>query len=124
MLREKQLAKNFWQYEFECRGKGCCGGSAPMSPPLIMLLQDIREYIDVPVDVTSGFRCRTHNARTPNAHPDSYHTYGIAADITVRNMPVAQLMTAVQKAITEAGYGYAIPYPTRGIVHVDIRNYW
>jgi zinc D-Ala-D-Ala carboxypeptidase len=122
-MRDMQLSKNFKRSEFACKGAHCCGGSAPIDMRLIVLLQAIRDAVQSPITVSSGFRCRTHNFRTPTAHPESYHTIGIAADIHAR-YPILSpdLFLAAERVIAELGYGYPLLYQDKGIVHVDIRN--
>jgi uncharacterized protein YcbK (DUF882 family) len=39
-----------------------------------------------PVFISSGYRCRSHNAEVPGAASNSQHPYGRAADILVRHM--------------------------------------
>jgi uncharacterized protein YcbK (DUF882 family) len=94
-----------------------------MDNRLMSLLQAIRSFVERPVTMSSGFRCRTHNAETPNAHPDSYHTLGQAADIFVKGMKIKDLYDACLQVCEMEGYGHLIYYEDRGIVHVDIRNY-
>jgi len=122
-MRDEQLSNNFRRSEFACKGTGCCGGSAPIDPHLVDLLQAIRTAVDAPVTVLSGFRCLTHNSRVEGAHPESYHTLGMAADICTRGMTAKELYVACLRVMDLQGYGFAICYDHRGFVHVDVRNY-
>jgi uncharacterized protein YcbK (DUF882 family) len=123
-MRLEQITSNFSRSEFACDGIGCCNNSAPIAVLLVFLLQAIRSYIENPIIVTSGFRCRKHNAKTPNAHPESYHTLGMAADITCPRVHLDDLYRACEIVCEIEGYGYLIKYDDRGIIHVDIRDYY
>lgn len=117
-----RLSANFARAEFACRGVECCGGSAPVHPDLITLIQDIRDAVGVPICITSGFRCRTHNARTKGAAPDSYHTLGMAADIHTHGaVSLARLLAVSQAVIRQHGYGWCYYKRGAGIIHVDCR---
>jgi zinc D-Ala-D-Ala carboxypeptidase len=122
-MRDEYIRKNFKRSEFACKGVGCCGGSAPIDDRLVCLLQAIRDFIEKPVTVLSGFRCIKHNSTVPNAVPDSYHTLGWAADICVKGMSVSDLYNACLQVVDLEGYGHLICYEDRGFVHVDIRDY-
>lgn len=122
-MRDEKLSNNFMRSEFACKGTNCCGGSAPIDPRLIDLLQAIRDAVDAPVIPTSGFRCRKHNSTTKDAHPESYHTLGMAADIRCPGMTARELYTVCLRVVDSIGYGYLICYDHKGIVHVDSRNY-
>lgn len=69
--------------------------------------------------ISSGFRCRTYNARVGGA-PSSYHTLGMAADIVERDIDMEELArkAALVRSFLDGGIGtYA------GWVHVDVRGY-
>jgi zinc D-Ala-D-Ala carboxypeptidase len=121
-MRDEKLSKNFMRSEFACKGVNCCGGAAPVHPALVRLLQLIRDAVDEPVNVLSGFRCITHNNSIPGANPESYHTLGMAADIHVKGMSVKDLAATVARVIALEGYGKAIAYEKRGFIHIDVRD--
>lgn len=108
------LSKDFWSSEFECNGLTCCDFSAPMDRRFIEKLQKLRDLIG-PIEVTSGFRCKTHN-KAIGGSKNSYHTKGLAADITAGMKPV----NLAEKA-QEVGFKGIGIYSTW--VHVDDRDY-
>ena len=116
------ITKNFARSEFACNGRDCCGKSAPVDVRLVRTLQMLRDRIGFPIKVISGFRCRKHNSKTPNAKPNSYHTLGMAADITCYDLPIAALRDYVVELITELGYGWHELHSAENFVHFDIRN--
>ena len=70
----QKIATNFTAREFDCQGAGCCSATL-VDEKLVEHLQKIRDHFGKPVYLTA-YRCKTHNARTPNAAPNSYHVYG------------------------------------------------
>jgi len=51
-----------------------------MEPAFLARLDEAREIAGVPFVITSGYRCRRHNAEIGGVD-DSAHTWGVAADI-------------------------------------------
>lgn len=123
-----KLSKNWSRREFRCKGKDCCGGSAPISSKLITLLQAVRDAVGVPLycvndknpDAGSGFRCIKHNSRTVGAVSGSFHTTGEAADIWSDQVSAAKIYLVAQAVIRKLGYGYAILYRDKNFVHLDV----
>jgi uncharacterized protein YcbK (DUF882 family) len=86
-IEEIELSDNFFEYEFACKGIGCCHGSAPVDKVLIEGIEQFRELLwkvmgkETPVKINSGFRCKRHN-KDEGANDDSYHTKAMAADVS------------------------------------------
>ena len=76
-----QLSTNFKSTEFDCHGSGCCS-STLVDENLVKYLQKIRSHFGKPVNVNSGYRCKTHNASVGGASK-SNHMDGEAADICI-----------------------------------------
>lgn len=112
------LSKNFSRREFACRGKDCCGGSAPVHPELISGLQQLRDNVGVPLTISSGFRCRRHNAAVGGAR-QSQHTFGTAADVLVPSGWTATQLADLAETIDVFRDGGIGIYPTW--VHLDVR---
>lgn len=119
------MTKNFSRSEFACNGDNCCGHSSPISPELVQNIQFLRDKVstrlgrDTPLSINSGFRCKRHNARVGGAS-ESYHTYGIAADIaTPRGLTDVEFYELAQTvpAFRDGGCGIY-----DGRIHVDVRN--
>lgn len=114
-----RLSANFELAEFACK---CCGAVIVSSDlyDLVGRLQAVRNAIGRPIRVTSGYRCREHDARVgtsskPGAGP---HTKGIAADIVVDGMSADDLA----KYCIDAGFTGVGVYHKKGFVHVDVRS--
>ena len=113
------LSKDFSRSEFACKGKGCCGGAAPVHPALIAGLQELRDRVDLPLIIPSGFRCVVHNARVGGV-PDSQHTLAMAADVLCpAGWSAEQLAKEAEKVEVFRRGGIDI-YPGR--IHVDVRE--
>lgn len=113
------LSKNFNRQEFTCRGKNCCGGSAPVHPDLVAGLQEFRDKVGLPLDISSGFRCRSHNEKIGGAE-NSLHTLGMAADISCPDNLTALQMAEIAESIKvfrEGGIGIY-----KSWLHVDVRK--
>ncbi len=115
------LTRNFSRHEFACKGKQCCGHSAPVLPELALGLQELRDRAGVPLVISSGFRCRTHN-KAVSGTLESQHCLGTAADVVCPEgftpKRLAQLAESIP-AFRDGGIGV---YPEEGFVHVDVRG--
>jgi uncharacterized protein YcbK (DUF882 family) len=117
-----QLTKNFHIREFSSKD----GAQTPeeLRSNLLELaqnLQKIRDVIDEPIYINSGYRSKLHNAKVGGVS-NSYHTKGMAADIHVKGMSPEQLYTTISQmilngSIKEGGLGL---YNT--FVHYDIQG--
>lgn len=110
----QKIATNFRAREFDCQGKGCCT-ETPIDESLVQYLQRIRNHFGKPVYLTA-YRCKTHNARTPNAAPNSYHCYGQAADFHIDGVAPEEIAKYAE-SIGVKGIGL---YDT--FVHIDTRE--
>lgn len=89
--RDLDLTPNFKLGEFLKEG-------TPIPPPWIIenlmllaqRLQVIRDFYNLPITITSGYRTPAHNAKV-GGHPRSYHIRGMAADIVIRGVTPRQL---------------------------------
>jgi uncharacterized protein YcbK (DUF882 family) len=81
------LSPHFSTDEFRChddKGNPChyCNGSVKVDARLIDKLEAIREFADLPIQITSGYRCPTRNAEV-GGEANSAHLTGEAADFFV-----------------------------------------
>jgi len=72
--------ENFDISEFDCP---CCGANKMMEP-FLDKLDAIRDAIDVPFIITSGYRCPLHNKKVGGSATSS-HMKGLAGDIACSN---------------------------------------
>jgi len=102
--------RNFKLSEFECP---CCGENK-IAGALVAKLQSLRDIINMPITVTSGYRCPLYNSKV-NGYSNSPHMKGKAADI-VANIP----MWFFAKMAKEVGFTRIGLYPRNGFIHVDL----
>ena len=110
-----KLSENFRSAEFACP---CCG-AAKVDPQLIAGLEQLRGIVNKPIRITSGYRCKAHNAKVGGAK-NSQHFLGTAADIAVEGISVLELALAAEMvpAFAQGGIG---TYQRDGHLHIDIR---
>jgi len=77
-----QLTKNFTREEFACK---CGCGFNTVDYEMVFLLQDLRDYWDKPVTITSGCRCEKHNVKV-GGHYNSGHLRAEAIDFYVKDI--------------------------------------
>ena len=113
------LSKNFSRSEFACKGTNCCGHSAPVHPELISALQALRDQLNLPLSITSGFRCNRHNESVGGA-ARSFHTLGMAADVACPDGLTAEDLARAAETIPAFQQGGIGIYPSW--VHLDVRT--
>ena len=108
--KDWEKVKYFRKAEFVCP---CCG-RCEMDKELIWKLDLLRELVDAPLIITSGFRCERHNKAVGGA-PNSAHLRGKAADIAC---PDNLLRYKILK------HAFYIGFPRIGIgkdyIHLDV----
>lgn len=117
-----KLTKNFNLDEFHCKD----GTSVPNSLlenviELANNLQILREKVDCPLHINSGYRSPEYNVKIGGVK-NSQHTQGKAADITCRDYTPDELATIIETMIAtgqmkEGGVGRY-----KGFTHYDIRG--
>lgn len=95
----EQLTKNFNLSEFKCK----CG--CEMTRPIIIELTDLaynlqklRDAVNKPIKVTSGYRCPHYNLQIKGAK-ESKHMLGKAADIQIDGMSPKEVKKEIEKLI-------------------------
>jgi len=113
-----QLSGNFTRDEFACK---CCGKNKTKKE-LITKLQRLRDFINLPIYIESGYRCKKHNSNVGGV-VNSQHLLGKAADIMVKKnnkwMSGRQIYRLVRKSKLFRNHGVGI---YRYFVHLDIRG--
>jgi N-acetylmuramoyl-L-alanine amidase len=118
-------AKYFSEEEMMCHGAGqghcdCGVGSAEnVSPRLLELLDQLRENIGGPLEVSCMYRCPAHNAAVGGV-PNSQHVQGTAADVQTPNFDHCHTPDEL------AWYSHQLPFDGIGVYdwgcHVDVRD--
>lgn len=112
------MAKYFKDEEFACRHCGELPENG-MDQRLIDILDMLRDYLEVPLIVTSGYRCPVHNANVGGV-PNSQHVLGIGADIAVPEGFTVDYLADLAERFGADGVGR---YYDDNFVHIDTRGY-
>lgn len=112
------LTKNFNRSEFQC---SCGCGQQSVDTELAEKLQLIRDKVDRPLKITSGYRCILHNAAVGGSS-GSKHRYGMAADWRTKNRSINPVALGILAQAVGFG-GIGIYWHSRGaFVHADTRG--
>jgi hypothetical protein len=114
-----KLSANFNSSEFDCHGSGCCS-STLVDDKLVTYLQQIREHFGKPLNISSGYRCVTHNKKVGGA-TNSRHAKGQAADIYITGVTPAEIAKYAE-SIGILGIGLYETNSDGFFVHVDTRE--
>ena len=116
------LTENFASVEFKCKD----GTPVPIHymeyvQDLARQLQKVRDYLDKPIRINSGYRTPAYN-RSVGGVDGSYHTLAMAADISVQDTSPEEVYCAIERLIADrrmqdGGLGY---YGRYGHIHYDI----
>lgn len=117
------LTKNFNSSEFACKD----GTSVPSAllgnlQDLAKNLQVLRDELDAPVKIISGFRTISHN-RKINGAKNSYHLRAMAADIVVKGYTTGQVFTKILELIKNGKMKAGGLHCYSTWVHYDIRGF-
>lgn len=114
-----KLSANFKSTEFDCHGSNCCL-TTEIDEKLIDYVQKIRNHFGKPVNVSSGYRCATHNKNIGGA-TGSRHSKGHAADIYINGVAPAEIAKYAE-SIGILGIGLYETDADGHFVHVDTRE--
>ena len=112
------LSDHFSSSEFACQC-GCGYGTNPgdVDERLIRILEDMRTWLQRPIVITSGCRCRYHNGAVGGA-TFSRHVTGEAADLLVRGgRERHEMILAATVTYGAEGIGIA-----NNFFHIDVHH--
>ncbi len=118
-----QLSANFNSNEFRCGlGRPCACQTTLIDEALVDILQKIRDHWPGhALHITSGYRCPVYN-RSVGGATGSYHSKGMAADITVDGV-LPREVSKYAESIGVLGIGLYETQADGFFVHVDTRTY-
>lgn len=114
---DRNITNHFKIKEFRCKDGS---DQIMIEEELCVKLEELRNKLNKPVQVLSGYRTKEYNKKV-NGAEKSYHLTGSAADIKVKDTDV-KLIAIVAAKVGFSGIGV---YDT--FVHVDVRKddyYW
>jgi uncharacterized protein YcbK (DUF882 family) len=106
------ISPHFNLSEFACP---CCN-LVMLHPKLLAKLVELRNSLERPVYITSGYRCFEYNRKVGGV-VNSYHCIGLAADIKVKDINLITLLEICEN-IDFAGIGL---YEKKNFLHLDVR---
>ena len=106
------IASHFNLSEFACL---CCH-RVMLHPKLLAKLVELRNILERPVYITSGYRCSRYNHQIGGV-TNSYHCIGLAADIKVKEINLITLLEICEN-IDFTGIGL---YEKKNFLHLDVR---
>lgn len=109
---DTQLTPHFKVREFACKDGS---DEVLIDLSLVYLLEDLRQYYNAPITITSGYRTPAYNERVGGA-PNSKHMKGEAADIVVHSVPPIKVFNDMNPVHT-GGLGLY-----REFTHIDVRG--
>lgn len=112
-INEIKITENFSLREFQCP---CCH-AVMIHSRLAASIQRLRDALEHPLYVTSGYRCARHNAEVGGA-AKSRHMRGLAADVYAPSDEQENLRELAKKA----GFTKIILYPERNFAHLEIND--
>ncbi len=111
-INNLKVAKHFNLSEFACP---CCN-LVMLHPKLLAKLVELRNTLEKPVYITSGYRCPKYNHQIGGVL-NSYHCIGLASDIKVKDINLITLLEVCEN-IDFAGIGL---YEKKNFLHLDVR---
>lgn len=114
MRNDFQLTPHFNLQEFESHDTG----EVLLNSLLVRKLEALRELVQRPVLIISGYRTPEWNIGVGGAS-NSYHLRGMAADITWLGFNLDNAVVLAERA----GFNGIGRYPGKHSIHVDIRGY-
>jgi len=85
-------------------------------------LQILRDYLDKPILINSGYRTYDYNSTLPGASPKSQHLEAKAADIVVHGISILDLSKIINKLIEEGTMKEGGVGMYKSFIHYDIRG--
>ncbi len=118
-----KLTENFNLSEFACKdGTPVPDDMIPRIELLAENLQVLRNYLEKPIRINSGYRTLEYNALIGGV-PNSQHVKCTAADIVVPDMPAKEVQDAIEYLITAGKMEQGGLGRYNSFTHYDIRGY-
>lgn len=113
------MSSSPWKY-FSIEELKCpCGcNQLGMNAYYMQKIVKVREDLGVPMNITSGYRCKTYNQRIGGV-PNSAHTKGRALDISIVGMEEADQVRLLELAIKYDVRGVGVNDKKSHFIHLD-----
>lgn len=116
------LTTNFKLSEFRCKdGTDVPAELLPNVQKLANELQKLRDELELPIKINSGYRTKPYNKKIGGA-TNSMHVQAKAADIVVTDITPTNLYKRIEKLIEEGKVNFKGVGVYDTFVHVDVRD--
>jgi len=113
----QKISQHFARSEFACQCGNCPQSQDPtVDVTLINILEELRRHFNTPITITSGTRCKSHNASV-GGKVFSKHLEGKAADVLLKGITPDRVYDYLVDRYP--GYGFG-KYAT--FTHIDSRG--
>ena len=121
-LKIMQITKNFKLAEFECKCGKCVLPKERILEIVVIaiILQKVRDFIQMPIKVNSGYRCNFHNNEVGGVQ-NSYHMKGKAVDISCGIFKGSHLRKIVFDLMNSNVLPYLFVKEYDNFIHIDTR---
>lgn len=117
-----KLTANFSLSEFKCKdGTDVPTELMPNVKKLANELQKLRDLLDEPIYINSGYRTPSYNKKIGGAR-NSFHVQAKAADIVVKSMSSKELHSKIEYFISQGVLNFKGIGLYSTFVHVDVRD--
>jgi len=117
-----RLTKNFTLAEFACKdGTPVPDDKIDIVRQLAQNLQILRDYLESPIKINSGYRTEAYNKRIGGASR-SQHVQCTAADIVVMGFTPKYVQDSIEKLITEGKMAEGGMGRYQTFTHYDVRG--
>lgn len=117
-----KLTANFNLSEFKCKdGTDVPAELLPNIQKLANELQKLRDLLDEPIYINSGYRTPSYNKKIGGAR-NSFHVQAKAADIVVKSMSAKELHSKIEYFISQGVLNFKGIGLYSTFVHVDVRD--
>jgi uncharacterized protein YcbK (DUF882 family) len=114
----QKISQHFARSEFACQCGTCPQSTDPtVDVTLIAILEELRRNFNTPITVTSGVRCKSHNASVGGSVV-SKHLEGKAADVLLKGVTPDRVYKYLFERYPDS-YGFG-KYET--FTHIDSRS--
>lgn len=114
---EMKLSEHFKVKEFACKDNS---DKILIDVELVAILEDLREYFNSPITITSGYRTEAYNKKCGGAN-NSLHCLGKAADIKVSGVSPIAVALYCESVLLKCKGGIGL-YQGQGFTHIDTRD--
>jgi uncharacterized protein YcbK (DUF882 family) len=112
-----KISEHFSKKNFACNC-GKCNNTIKISLGLIGALELLRSSANNRINILKGYACPETQENKKN-FKKNYHTWGVAADITIDNLSLKQAYKLAQTIPEIKGLGLNL---TKGHLHIDTRK--